>query len=66
MCDSARPIGLGAIFTYLTCTKGLCAVVVERNARIAILAEHEVGLAADDHHEATQVELSIIYQKRVR
>ena len=60
MCDSARPICFGAVFTYLARSKGLRAVLVERDSRVAILAEDEVGLAADDHHEATQVELSIV------
>lgn len=65
MCDSARPICFAAIFTYLTRTKGLRAVLVERDSRIAILAEDEVGLAADDNHEASQVKLSIVDQEWV-
>ena len=66
MSNPARPVSLSAIFQYLTSTKGLRAVLIERDARVAILAEDKVGLAADDDHEATQVELSIVDQQWVR
>ena len=66
MGNSARPVSLSAIFSYLTRTKGLCAVLVERDARVAILTEDKVGLAADDNHEAAQVKLSIVDQQWIR
>ena len=66
MSDPARPISSCAILAGLARTKRLRAVLVERDACIAILAEDEVGLAADDHHEAAQVELSIVDQQWVR
>ena len=66
MGDPAWPIGRCAIFSGLARTEGLRAVLIEGDACIAILAEDEVGLAADYDHEAPQVELSIVDQQWVR
>ena len=60
----AWPICGGAIFKGLDGPEGLCTVLVKRYASIAILAEHEVGFAADDYHETTEVELAVVNQTR--
>ena len=58
----AWPICGGAIFKGLGGSEGLCAVLIKRYACIAILAEHEVRFAADNHHEASEVKLAVINQ----
>jgi len=60
MSDSTWPISLCAIFLCFICAKRFLAVLVEGDPRIAILTVDEVWLAADDHHEASQIELTII------
>ena len=60
----AWPICGSAILKGLGGPEGLCAVLIKRYACIAILAEHEVGFAADDYHETTEVELAVVDQTR--